>query len=161
MKTIGQNIANYRKAKAITQEKLAEICGVTSQAVSKWENDLSCPDISVLRMLANTLGVTVDELLNQEEGPLVQLVASEGKKGKILRIRIIDGEDKVNVNFPITLIELLMKNGLTSSMFGGKADKGMNLIDFEQVMQLVSVGVIGKLVEVETDDGTHIEVWVE
>ena len=81
MKTIGQNIATQRKKMGITQEKLAEICNVTPQAVSKWENDLSCPDISVLRLLANTLGVTVDELLNQEEGPLVQLVASDGKKG--------------------------------------------------------------------------------
>ena len=161
MKTIGQNISNYRKAKGITQEKLAEICGVTSQAVSKWENDLSCPDISVLRILANTLGVTVDELLNQEEGPLVQLVPSEKEKGKILRIRVLDKEDKVNVNIPVALIELLLKNGLTSNMFGGKADKGINLIDFEQVMPLISAGVIGKIVEVEADDGTHIEVWVE
>ena len=45
MKTIGQNIAGYRKEKGITQETLAEICSVTPQAVSKWENDVSYPEI--------------------------------------------------------------------------------------------------------------------
>lgn len=160
MKTIGKNIADFRKAKGITQEKLAEICGVTPQAVSKWENDLSCPDIAILRLLARTLGVTVDELLNEEDSPLVQLAPTEDKKGKILRIRVLDGEDKVNVNIPITLIELLLKNGLVENMFG-KKKKGIELIDFEQVMQLVYSGAIGKIVEVDSEDGTHVEVWVE
>ena len=160
MKTIGQNIANYRKKRGITQEKLADICSVTPQAVSKWENDLSCPDISVLRLLAGTLGITVDELLNEEDAPLVELAPSEEKKGKILCIRVLDGEDKVNVNLPIPLIEMLLKNGLGENTVLGK--KGINLIDFEQVMQLVSSGVIGKIVEVEADDGkTFVEVWVE
>ena len=161
MKTIGQNIAAYRKKKGITQEKLAEVCNVTPQAVSKWENDLSCPDIAVLRQLAHTLGVTVDELLNEEDAPLVRLATSEDKKGKILRVRVLDKEDKVNVNIPITLIEVLLTNGLTGNVFGGKKKKGFNLIDFEQVMQLVYSGVIGKIVEVDSEDGTHVEVWVE
>lgn len=160
MKTIGQNIAYYRKKIGITQEKLAEICSVTPQAVSKWENDISCPDISVLSLLARTLGVTVDELLNEEDTPLVTMAPSEDKKGKILRIRVLDGEDKVNLNLPIPLIEILLKNGLGESIAFGK--KGVNLIDFEQVMQLVSSGAIGKIVEVEADDGkTFVEVWVE
>lgn len=43
MKTIGQNIAGYRKEKGITQETLAEICSVTPQAVSKWETTSPIP----------------------------------------------------------------------------------------------------------------------
>ena len=52
-----------RKEKGYTQEQLAEMMGVSAQAVSKWENDVSCPDISILPILADKLGVTTDELL--------------------------------------------------------------------------------------------------
>ena len=46
--TIGNRISKYRKAKGMTQEELANQMGVSSQAVSKWENDASCPDIATL-----------------------------------------------------------------------------------------------------------------
>lgn len=69
MKTIGQNIAGYRKEKGITQETLAEICSVTPQAVSKWENDVSYPDITLLKPLARVFGVSVDELLDDGSEP--------------------------------------------------------------------------------------------
>ena len=65
--TIGSRICKYRKAKGMTQEDLAEKLGVSSQAVSKWENDASCPDISLLPELAKTLGVTVDTLLTGKQ----------------------------------------------------------------------------------------------
>jgi len=50
----------------LTQEQLAEKLGITAQAVSKWENDISCPDISILPKLADIFGVTIDELLGRE-----------------------------------------------------------------------------------------------
>ncbi len=61
--TLGKRIAMLRKEKGLTQEQLAEKVGVSAQAVSKWENDASCPDITLLPLLADILGVTVDELL--------------------------------------------------------------------------------------------------
>ena len=61
--TLGKRIAALRKEKGLTQEQLAEKVGVSAQAVSKWENDVSCPDITLLPLLADILGVTVDELL--------------------------------------------------------------------------------------------------
>ncbi len=61
--TLGKRIAQLRKEKGLTQEQLAEKVGVSAQAVSKWENDISCPDITLLPLLADILGVTVDELL--------------------------------------------------------------------------------------------------
>ncbi len=64
--TLGKRIAQYRKNKGLTQEKLAEALGVTAQAVSKWENDLSCPDINILPRLAEIFGITTDELLGRE-----------------------------------------------------------------------------------------------
>ena len=58
--TMGKRIMQLRKEKGYTQEQLAELCGVSAQAVSKWENDVSCPDISILPQLAELLGVTTD-----------------------------------------------------------------------------------------------------
>ena len=59
---ISQNIAHYRKLTGQTQEQLAEKLGVTGQSVSKWENGLSNPDISLLPELAKALGVTINGL---------------------------------------------------------------------------------------------------
>ena len=62
-KTLGMMIAELRKEKGLTQMELAEKMGVTDKAVSKWERDLSCPDINSLPNLADILGVSVDELM--------------------------------------------------------------------------------------------------
>ena len=64
--TIGKRIQAIRKERGLTQKQLAEQLGVTPQAVSKWETDESCPDISILPVLANALGVSTDELLGAE-----------------------------------------------------------------------------------------------
>ena len=64
--TLGKRIAANRKRLKLTQDQLAEQLGVTAQAVSKWENDLSCPDISTLPRLAAIFGVTTDALLGIE-----------------------------------------------------------------------------------------------
>ena len=64
--TIGENIARLRKSKGMTQLALANAVGVTDKAVSKWERNFSCPDISLLSLLSDTLGVTADELLGRK-----------------------------------------------------------------------------------------------
>ena len=51
--TLGKRIIEHRKALGLTQDQLAEKLGVTAQAVSKWENDQSCPDITMLPKLRN------------------------------------------------------------------------------------------------------------
>ena len=61
--TFGTTIAALRKAQGMTQLELAEKMGVTDKAVSKWERDLSFPDVSSLPKLAEIFGVTVDELM--------------------------------------------------------------------------------------------------
>lgn len=64
METIGRKIRTLRKNKNMTQEQLAEILSVTSQSVSKWENCLAAPDISLLPIIARFFGITMDELFN-------------------------------------------------------------------------------------------------
>lgn len=61
---IGVLIARLRKEKGMTQQELAEQLGITDKAVSKWERNLSCPDIAILPQVAEILGVTVDDLLS-------------------------------------------------------------------------------------------------
>ena len=62
-KTLGTLIAELRKQRGMTQLELAGMLGVTDKAVSKWERDLSCPDINTLPALAEALGVTLEELM--------------------------------------------------------------------------------------------------
>ena len=62
-KTLGTMIAELRKQHGMTQLELAEKMGVTDKAVSKWERDLSCPDINSIPNLAEILGVSVEELM--------------------------------------------------------------------------------------------------
>ena len=61
--TLGQKIAELRKAKNMTQLELANQLNITDKAVSKWERDISCPDINTFPKLAEVLEVSVDELL--------------------------------------------------------------------------------------------------
>lgn len=61
--TLGMMISSLRKEKGMTQLQLAEIMGVTDKAVSKWERDLSAPDVNSIPKLAETFGITVDELM--------------------------------------------------------------------------------------------------
>ena len=68
--TLGQRISLYRKKLNISQEELGARLGVSRQAVSKWETDLSAPDLNNLIGLARELGVSVAELTETPEEPV-------------------------------------------------------------------------------------------
>ena len=83
--TIGKRIMEHRKRLGMTQDQLAERLGVTAQAVSKWENDQSCPDISTLPHLAEIFGTTTDALLGRVRETTVheaEIVEDESKQNK-------------------------------------------------------------------------------
>lgn len=63
---IGNKIKELRKARGITQEQLANSIGVSFQAVSKWENEITLPDIALAPSLAAFFGVTMDELFDYD-----------------------------------------------------------------------------------------------
>ena len=161
--TIGSRIAKYRKQKGLTQEELANAMGVSSQAVSKWENDISCPDIGSLPKLAKLLGVTTDTILSGKQDEVI-LVPPEQRKSLnqlVFRIKINSAEgDKVRVNLPLSLVKVGMEIGMdmSHSMNGMEALKG---VDFSKLVALVEQGVLGKLVEVESADGDIVEIVVE
>ena len=62
---LSHNIKYYRKLAGFTQEKLSEMLGISTQAVSKWEQGLSCPDIELLPAISEIMNVTIDELFGK------------------------------------------------------------------------------------------------
>lgn len=62
---LSQNIAHFRKLCGYTQEQLAEQLGVTGQSVSKWENGITNPDVSILPQLSKILGVDINALFSE------------------------------------------------------------------------------------------------
>ena len=161
--SIGNRISKYRREKGLTQEELAAKLGVSSQAVSKWENDASCPDISLLPHLCKVLGVTTDELLTGKNDE-VKLVPVEHRKSLdalTLRIKVDSAQgDKVRVNLPMSLVKVGLEMGMDIS---GSVSGMENLknVDLSKILELAEKGLIGKLVEVESADGDTVEIVVE
>jgi transcriptional regulator with XRE-family HTH domain len=162
--TLGMRIALLRKQKPMTQEELAEKMGVSSQAVSKWENDVSCPDIQLLPRLARLLGVTVDELLSGKSQD-VQMLRPEERKSLdqlTLRFRVssIEG-DKIKVNVPMPLVKVALELGMDIIPGVNPGMEGFKNFDLNQVMELAERGLIGRIVEMESADGSRVEVVVD
>ena len=164
METMGNRIARLRRMKGIKQDELAEQLGVTPQAVSKWENDGSCPDISLLPKLAELLGVTTDELLSgRKEATAVRLLPPEERKDiKDMMLRVIVDShegDKVRVNLPMALVQVAIEIGMEMPQVNGtEALKG---VDLRQILALVERGAVGNLVEVESAGGDIVRIFVE
>lgn len=162
--TLGKRIAALRRDKGLKQEELARQLGVTPQAVSKWENDQTCPDITLLPHLARILGVSVDELLSGKAlEPAVKVLPAEQRKDlkdMVLRIVVDSAEgDKVRVNLPMGLVEAAMDMGMDMSQFtGSDALKG---IDLGKILDLVRCGSVGNLVEVDSAEGDIVRIFVE
>jgi transcriptional regulator with XRE-family HTH domain len=161
--TLGNKISELRRSKGITQEEIAEKLGVSPQAVSKWENDISCPDILLLPKIAEMLGVTVDELLSDKPKQQTMLLPENKRKNiddLVLRILVNSAEgDKVRVNLPIPLVKMGLEMGMKMPQISG--DDYLKDIDFAQLIGMVEKGLIGKLVEVETTRGDIVEIAVE
>lgn len=163
--TIGNRIAKFRKERKLTQEELANQMGVSSQAVSKWENDASCPDISTLPKLAAILGVTTDELLTGKND-MVQYVPAEKRKPfdqLVMRVKVNSSEgDKVRVNLPMPLVKVAMEIGVqVIPNVGGDAANMLQGVDMSKIVEMVEKGLLGKLVEIESADGHTVEIVVE
>jgi len=90
VKDFGQRIQALRKEKHLSQEALAEEIGVSRQAISKWECNEATPDMVNLSILAETLDVTVDQLINEEgsvnERPLQYIRLDLKRRSEILTV---------------------------------------------------------------------------
>lgn len=162
-KTIGKKLYDLRKQSGFTQDYVAEKLGVSAQAVSKWENDIACPDIMTLPKIAEIYGITIDELFKNEE---VQSNVKYEKTEKVnenelvLRVYVdtVHG-DTVKVNLPYALVKELIKVG--KNMSGIVAGVDLSGVNFESIFKMVEMGVLGEIVTVETQNGDDIRVVVE
>jgi transcriptional regulator with XRE-family HTH domain len=160
--TFGVRFQRFRKAKNLTQEDIANKFNISPQAVSKWENDISYPDITILSDLSELLGVSLDELLGKTTEPTVIQQRTEPKDSKdmILRIVINDSDgSKVKVNLPLSLIKLGLHSNFQFSSTGNK--EILKDIDFDQIIKMAESGLIGKLVEIEDEDGTTVDIFID
>ena len=101
--TLGKRIVANRKRLGLTQDSLAEQLGVTAQAVSKWENDQSCPDITMVPRLAEIFNISTDELLGVEkrivhEAEMVETAEPETPEAAAVEI---SGDGEFNWEFKL------------------------------------------------------------
>ncbi|MBQ8238183.1 MAG: helix-turn-helix transcriptional regulator [Oscillospiraceae bacterium] len=106
--TLGKRIVAHRKRLGLTQDQLAEQLGITAQAVSKWENDQSCPDITILPRLAQIFGTTTDALLGIESVPV--------REAEVVTAKTDDEPDGLHI-----------QTGPLELQFGGGQKSGISL----------------------------------
>ena len=106
MSVIGEQIKKYRVQKRYTQEKLGNMIGVTTQAVSKWERG-GTPDAEVLPQLADALGVSIDALFGRDEQD-IQIMLSK-------KLSKIHGDEAFRLAFNYCWSLIV---GLTGEYFG-------------------------------------------
>ena len=158
---IGSNIAALRKEKGITQEELANALGVSAQAVSKWENNSSCPDVSLLTVIADYFGVTVDALLRSGAEEITRadppstdnnVAAVRGGKRNV-RIKVTQPNGKeTNVKVPFGVVKM----GLRVNVFGLQrdvADKIGALLD--------DPAAAADILSVDGENGEHVTISIE
>lgn len=161
---LGNNISEKRKAKGMTQEELAANLGVSPQAVSKWENNLSCPDISLLPAIAKIFGMSVDELLGAasatdnvaeektfaEPETVYEEPVFTGKKATTLLITTERNGKVSNVRFPLTIMRFGLNLGST---FGGITGAQANTIE-----NAVKTGLSGEILSVDGENGEKVTI---
>lgn len=160
--SLGQRLARLRKEKGLTQEEVGKHLNISAQAISKWENDLSAPDISLLNEISNLYGTTIDEICGKEN-PVSTIILKENKKNidELLLKIVIDSSDgdKVRVNIPIKILQICLESGMGMPQINGK--EALKSVDFNQIFSLVEQGYIGRLVEIESADGDKVYITVE
>ncbi len=158
---IGSNIAALRKEKGITQEELANALGVSAQAVSKWENNSSCPDISLLTVIADYFGVTVDALLRSGAEEITRadspstdsnVAAAHGGKRNV-RIKVTQPNGKeTNVKVPFGVVKMGLRVGNVFGLQRDAADKIGALLDDPAAADILSV---------DGENGEHVTISIE
>lgn len=92
---IGQSVSKYRKVNNLTQQQLGELVGVSYQTISKWECDLTQPDIQMLKRLSCVFHISIDEIVGNESNEMLNTSSVEFK-GSLENTNIYDIGDKVS-----------------------------------------------------------------
>lgn len=162
METFGTRLARFRRERGLTQDSIADRLNISAQAVSKWENDLTSPDIDTLLKLSEILDVSLDVLMGRVKKDAVVYAdpKSIDPEKLVLRIYVDSAEnDRVRVNLPVPLVKILVESGGTNTLLSGK--EWAKDIDFAAIVKLIENGTVGELVTVDSADGDHIRIVVE
>ncbi|MCI8719015.1 MAG: helix-turn-helix domain-containing protein [Lachnospiraceae bacterium] len=137
------NIAELRKKRGLSQEELACMLDITFQAVSKWENQLSCPDIALIPKIAEIFQVSIDFLFGQEEKKTMEKHSTEWPNDNNLYAVIFQGH------------QILKKEEITDdlSQIELKYDGNMQGITIKSYF---SVTVTENITDSTIQSGTHI-----
>ena len=108
---LGKRILEIRKENDLTQDELAEICNVTRQTISNWENGKSYPDIDTLVLLSDSFGVSLDAMLKGDR-EMVSEITKEQKQGRYHRIKMVIAVIIAVAIFPATI--LILQNTFTT-----------------------------------------------
>lgn len=164
---LGNNISERRKAKGMTQEELAANLGVSPQAVSKWENNLSCPDIALLPEISKLFGISVDELLgvapaagreeavkeekaeSEPESANEEPVFSDKKATKLVITREQNGK-VTTIKFPIGIVRFGLNIG---GIFGGLTGDQASSVE-----NAIRTGLAGEILSVDGENGEKITI---
>ena len=163
--TLGMRISRFRKAKGYTQEDFSQMLGVTAQAVSKWENDLSCPDIMLLPNIAQLFDISVDELLGGTKEKREAEKSSEPPTADLsklnLKIKITaEGKKPVNVSFPLTMVKKFTKLGLGISGIINVSSPSLNNSQIDNIFSLIDDGATGEILNFVDEGGQHIIIEI-
>ncbi len=131
-----ENLIQLRKLNQMTQEELAEKVGVSRQAVAKWESGESIPDIEKSRLLAETFGVSLDDLVNFESSENMGLAV--GPKGKHL-FGLVTVGDKGQIVIPAKARKVFDISPGDSLVVLGDEGQGLALIKSEQFLSLANL----------------------
>lgn len=121
MTIIGETIARLRRERGMTQEALAESMGVSPQTISKWENSTTCPDVSLLPVLADFFGVSVDDLYGRatEEKGLHRQESVDEAMAQLRRVIVrcfYGGNRKADVDELAEELHQALKDGVSRSV---------------------------------------------
>ena len=159
MNTIGQNIAELRKKKGLTQEELAEKMCVTAQAVSKWERDASYPDVTALSTLAKVLGVSVAAIIEGAQSiPELKEADADAIAHRVVCIDFHNGPDMdMKVQFPVMALKKMMDNGVLKQMIDDEEDYSQISSVLESAVEM---GCVGPIMNVDGND-MQVRISVE
>lgn len=161
--TLGNRISSLRKQRGYTQSEFAEMLSVTPQAVSKWENDISCPDITLLPDIADIFGITVDELLTGR----VKITAPEKEKKhrkNIEKLRLIirvlrPMQKPIKIALPLSVVKRFARLGVSiSNAVGGDYISEEQLGD---ILNMVDEGISGVILDIVTEDDTNVILEID
>lgn len=100
MSNIGELISKKRKESGLTQKQLADILHLSVSAISKWENDVSCPHFSLFHELGNALGLSMEELCEATIGDARYISVNTAGTDSIPELKP-EQEDSVNQETPV------------------------------------------------------------